>query len=51
MIVLYGVKRLDELVVKFVECERIFFVVFKVLNENELINGFRKFVEKIEKEF
>lgn len=51
VIVLHGVKRLDELAVKLAERERIPLVVSKASNENELINGLRKLVEKTEKEF
>ncbi|WP_054840498.1 helix-turn-helix domain-containing protein [Thermococcus sp. JCM 11816] len=51
VIVLHGVKRLDELAVKLAERERIPLVVSKASNESELINGLRKLVEKTEKEF
>lgn len=51
VIVLHGVKRLDELAVKLAERERIPIVVSKASSESELINGLRKLVEKTEKEF
>ncbi|AMQ19537.1 helix-turn-helix domain-containing protein [Thermococcus peptonophilus] len=51
VIVLHGVKKLDELAVKLAERERIPLVVSKASSENELINGLRKLVEKTEKEF
>jgi putative transcriptional regulator len=51
VIVLHGVKKLDQLAVKLAERERIPLVVSKASSESELINGLRKLVEKIEKEF
>jgi putative transcriptional regulator len=51
VIVLHGVKKLDQLAVKLAERERIPLVISKASNETELINGLRKLVEKSEKEF
>ncbi|MBP1911724.1 helix-turn-helix domain-containing protein [Thermococcus stetteri] len=51
VIVLHGVKKLDQLAVKLAERERIPLVVSKASSETELINGLRKLVEKTEKEF
>ncbi len=50
VIVLHGVKRLDDLAVKLAERERVPLVVSKARDENELITGLRKLVEKTEKE-
>ena len=50
VIVLHGVKRLDELAVKLAERERVPLVVSKASSETELINNLRKLVEKTEKE-
>ncbi|AHL23577.1 helix-turn-helix domain-containing protein [Thermococcus nautili] len=50
VIVLHGVKRLDELAVKLAERERVPLVVSKASSEMELITNLRKLVEKTEKE-
>ncbi|MBO8174263.1 MAG: helix-turn-helix domain-containing protein [Thermococcus sp.] len=50
VVVLHGVKRLDELAVKIAEKERVPLVVSKVESESELIMNLRKLVEKREKE-
>ena len=50
VIVLHGVKRLDDLAVKLAERERVPLVVSKARDENELITGLRKLVEKTEEE-
>lgn len=50
VVVLHGVKRLDELAVKIAERERVPLVVSKVESESELIMNLRKLVEKREKE-
>ncbi|ADT84345.1 helix-turn-helix domain-containing protein [Thermococcus barophilus] len=50
VVVLHGVKKLDELAVKIAEKERVPLVVSKVETESELIMNLRKLVEKREKE-
>jgi putative transcriptional regulator len=50
VIVLHGVKKLDELAVKLAERERVPLVVSKASSEAELITSLRKLVEKTEKE-
>ncbi|NJE08511.1 helix-turn-helix domain-containing protein [Thermococcus sp. M39] len=50
VVVLHGVKKLDELAVKIAEKERVPLVVSKVESESELIMNLRKLVEKREKE-
>ncbi|WP_297505939.1 helix-turn-helix domain-containing protein [Thermococcus sp.] len=50
VIVLHGVKKLDTLAVKLAERERVPLVVSKARDENELIAGLRKLVEKTERE-
>ncbi|ASJ01243.1 helix-turn-helix domain-containing protein [Thermococcus gorgonarius] len=50
VIVLHGVKKLDELAVKLAQRERIPLIVSKIENESELINNLRKLVERTEKE-
>jgi len=50
VVVLHGVKRLDDLAVKIAEKERVPLVVSKVETESELIMNLRKLVEKREKE-
>ncbi|AFK22939.1 putative transcriptional regulator, XRE family [Pyrococcus sp. ST04] len=47
MVVLHGVKRLDELAVKIAEKERVPLVVSHAENETELIAGLRKLVESL----
>lgn len=47
MVVLHGVKRLDELAVKIAEKERVPLVVSKAENETELITGLRRLVTSI----
>jgi len=51
VIVLHGVKKLDELAVKLAERERVPLVVSRASSETELITGLRKLVEKTEEEF
>ncbi|AFL95561.1 putative transcriptional regulator [Thermococcus cleftensis] len=50
VVVLHGVKKLDELAVKLAERERVPLVVSNVASETELITGLRRLVEKTEKE-
>ncbi len=50
VVVLHGVKKLDELAVKLAERERVPLVVSHASSEAELITGLRKLVEKTEKE-
>ncbi len=50
VVVLHGVKKLDELAVKLAERERVPLVVSHVPSESELITGLRRLVEKTEKE-
>ncbi|HIP75504.1 MAG TPA: helix-turn-helix domain-containing protein [Thermococcus paralvinellae] len=50
VVVLHGVKRLDELAVKIAEKERVPLVVSKVESESELITNLRRLVEKRERE-
>ncbi|MEO2151475.1 MAG: transcriptional regulator, partial [Thermococcus sp.] len=50
VIVLHGVKRLDDLAVKLAERERVPLVVSKASSESELIANLRKLVEKTERE-
>ncbi|WP_456423766.1 helix-turn-helix domain-containing protein [Thermococcus sp.] len=50
IIVLHGVKKLDELAVKLAERERVPLVVSRASSETELITGLRKLVEKTEEE-
>jgi len=49
VVVLHGVKRLDELAVKLAEKEKIPLVISKADNESELITNLRKLAEKKEK--
>jgi len=49
VVVVHGVKKLDELAVKLAEKEHIPLVVSHAENENELINGLRALVEKSER--
>lgn len=49
VIVLHGIKKLDELAIKLAQRERIPLVISKAENESELINSLRKLVEKTEK--
>jgi len=49
VIVLHGVKRLDDLAVKLAERERVPLVVSRARDENELITELRKLVEKTER--
>jgi len=49
VVVVHGVKKLDELAVKLAEKERVPLVVSHAENENELITGLRALVEKSEK--
>ncbi|RKX48594.1 MAG: transcriptional regulator [Thermotogae bacterium] len=49
VVVLHGVKRLDELAVKIAERERVPLVISKAKDENELILNLRALVEKAEK--
>ena len=51
VVVLHGVKKLDELAVKLAERERVPLIVSKAESEVELITGLRKLVETTEKEF
>jgi putative transcriptional regulator len=51
VVVLHGVKKLDELAVKLAERERVPLVVSNAPSETELITGLRRLVEKTEKEF
>ena len=51
VVVLHGVKKLDELAVKLAERERVPLVVSNVSSEAELITGLRRLVEKTEREF
>ncbi len=50
VVVLHGVKKLDELAVKLAERERVPLVVSRASSEAELITGLRTLVEKTEKE-
>jgi putative transcriptional regulator len=50
VVVLHGVKKLDELAVKIAERERVPLVISKVESENDLIVSLRRLVEKKEKE-
>ncbi|ASJ01809.1 XRE family transcriptional regulator [Thermococcus profundus] len=50
VVVLHGVKKLDELAVKLAEKEKIPLVISHAENETELINSLRALVEKTEKE-
>ncbi len=50
VVVLHGVKKLDELAVKLAERERVPLVVSHASSEAELITGLRRLVEKTEKE-
>jgi putative transcriptional regulator len=50
VIVLHGVKKLDELAVKLAERERVPLVISRLSSESELISNLRKLVEKTEKE-
>ncbi|WP_297418950.1 helix-turn-helix domain-containing protein [Thermococcus sp.] len=50
VVVLHGVKKLDELAVKLAERERVPLVVSKLSNESDLISALRKLVEKTERE-
>ena len=50
VIVLHGVKKLDTLAVKLAERERVPLVISRAKDENELITGLRKLVEKTERE-
>lgn len=49
VVVLHGVKKLDELAVKLAEKENIPLVISHADNETELINGLRRLVEKTER--
>jgi len=51
VVVLHGVKKLDELAVKLAERERVPLVVSKLPSESDLITNLRKLVEKTEREF
>ncbi|WP_297462761.1 helix-turn-helix domain-containing protein [Thermococcus sp.] len=51
VVVLHGVKNLDELAVKLAERERVPLVVSHAPSEAELISGLRRLVEKTEREF
>ncbi|WP_010480166.1 helix-turn-helix domain-containing protein [Thermococcus zilligii] len=50
VIVLHGVKKLDELAVKLAQRERIPLIVSRIEGEPELINSLRKLAERTEKE-
>ncbi|WP_456396234.1 helix-turn-helix domain-containing protein [Thermococcus sp.] len=50
VVVLHGVKNLDQLAVKLAERERVPLVISHVENENDLINSLRRLVEKKDKE-
>jgi len=50
VVVLHGVKKLDELAVKLAERERVPLVVSNASSEAELITGLRRLVEKTERE-